>query len=153
MVKSTLVSFSNYIFLNEDHQSKLIFFKLSPSRSQRPSLTQNNNNMAPSNALMVDKIINRFINPVLPKIDSKPTFEDIQIATHLLNDNAISIPSMASGGSPGHLGTRPSSLPRGWNPSIPTIFPSYQQARTPWMQLNFHACMLSAAVSTPTASM
>jgi hypothetical protein len=33
-----------------------------------------------------------------------PTFEDIQVTTHLLNSNAISIPSMAGGGAHGHLG-------------------------------------------------
>jgi hypothetical protein len=60
--------------------------------------------MAPSNALTFDKIINRFLYPVLPKIDSKPAFEEIKITTRLLNANAISIPSMASGGAPGHLG-------------------------------------------------
>jgi hypothetical protein len=60
--------------------------------------------MAPSNALTVDEIINRFTNPTLPKIDNEPIFEDIQITTRLLNDNAISIPSMASGGAHGNLG-------------------------------------------------
>jgi hypothetical protein len=60
--------------------------------------------MAPSNALMVEEIINGFHNPVLPKIDNTPTFEDIQITTRLLNANAISIPSMAGGGAHGHLG-------------------------------------------------
>jgi hypothetical protein len=104
MVKSTLVSFSNYIFLNEDHHSKLIYFTLSPSRSPWPSQTHTNTNMAPSNALTVEEIINGFPNPVLPKIDNEPTFEDIQITTRLLNANAISIPSMASGGAHGHLG-------------------------------------------------
>jgi hypothetical protein len=100
MVKSTLVSFSNYILLNEDHQSQLISFKLSPSRSQRPSQTQNND-MAPINTLTVEEIINGFPNPVLPKIDNEPTFEDIQITTRLLN---VEIPSMAGGGAHGHLG-------------------------------------------------
>jgi hypothetical protein len=60
--------------------------------------------MAPSNALTVEKIINGFPNPVLPKIDNESTFEDIQITTHLLNVNAISIPSMAGGGAHGHIG-------------------------------------------------
>jgi hypothetical protein len=100
MVKSTLVSFSNYILLNEDHQSKLISFPFLPSRSQRPS---QNTNMAPINALTVEEIMNGFPSPVLPKIDSKPTFEDIQITTRLLNANAISIPSMVGGGAHGHL--------------------------------------------------
>jgi hypothetical protein len=59
--------------------------------------------MAPSNALTVEGIINRFPNPVLSKIDNEPTFEDIQITTRLLNSNAISIPSMAGGGAQGHL--------------------------------------------------
>jgi hypothetical protein len=104
MVKSTLVSFSNYILLNEDHQSKLISFALSPSRSIRPSQTHNNINMAPSNALTVEEIINGFPNPVLPKIDNEPTFEDIQVTTCLLNANAISIPYMAGGDAHGHLG-------------------------------------------------
>jgi hypothetical protein len=60
--------------------------------------------MAPSNALTVEEIINGFPNPILPKIDHKPTFEDIQVTTRLLNANAISIPSMAGGGAHGHLG-------------------------------------------------
>jgi hypothetical protein len=60
--------------------------------------------MAPSNALTVEEIINGFPNPILPKIDHEPTFEDIQVTTRLLNANAISIPSMAGGGSHGHLG-------------------------------------------------
>jgi hypothetical protein len=60
--------------------------------------------MAPSNALTVEEIINGFPNPVLPKIDNEPTFEDIQITTRLLNSNEISIPSMAGGGAHGHLG-------------------------------------------------
>jgi formylmethanofuran dehydrogenase subunit A len=60
--------------------------------------------MAPSNALMVEEIINVFPNPVLPKIDKEPTFEDIQTTTRLLNANAISIPSMAGSGTHGHLG-------------------------------------------------
>jgi hypothetical protein len=59
--------------------------------------------MAPSNALAVEEIINGFPNPILPKIDSDPTFEDIQITDRLLNANAISIPPMAGGGSYGHL--------------------------------------------------
>jgi hypothetical protein len=41
--------------------------------------------MAPSNALTVEEITNGFPNPVLPKIDNEPTFEDIQVTTHLLN--------------------------------------------------------------------
>jgi hypothetical protein len=60
--------------------------------------------MAPSNALTVEEIVNRFPNLILPKIDNKPTFEDIQITTRLLNANAISIPPMAGGGAHGHLG-------------------------------------------------
>jgi hypothetical protein len=60
--------------------------------------------MAPSNALMVDEIINGFPNPIPPKIDHEPTFEDIQVATLLLNANAIYIPSMTGGGAHGHLG-------------------------------------------------
>jgi formylmethanofuran dehydrogenase subunit A len=77
---------------------------VSPSRSLRPSQTQYNTNMAPSNALTVEEIINGFPNPVLPKIDNEPTLEDIQVTTRLLNANAISIPSMAGGGAHGHLG-------------------------------------------------
>jgi hypothetical protein len=65
---------------------------------------KNNNNMAQSNALTVEEIINEFPNPILPKIDHEPTFEDIQVTTHLLNANAISIPSMEGGGAHGHLG-------------------------------------------------
>jgi hypothetical protein len=60
--------------------------------------------MAPSNALTVEEIINGFPNPILPKIDHEPTFEDIQVTTRLLNANAISIPSMPGGGAHGHLG-------------------------------------------------
>jgi hypothetical protein len=60
--------------------------------------------MAPSNALTVEEIINGFPNPILPKIDNAPTFEDIQITTRLLNANSISIPSMEGGGTHGHLG-------------------------------------------------
>jgi hypothetical protein len=60
--------------------------------------------MAPSNALTVEEIINVFPNPVLPKIDNEPIFEDTQVKTCLLNANAISVPSMAGGGAHGHLG-------------------------------------------------
>jgi hypothetical protein len=60
--------------------------------------------MVPSNAPTVEEIINRFSKPILPNIDHKPTFEDIQVTTCMLNANAISIPSMAGGGSHGHLG-------------------------------------------------
>jgi hypothetical protein len=60
--------------------------------------------MVPSNTLTVEEIINGFANPILPKIDYAPTFEDIQITTILLNANGISIPSMAGGGDHGHLG-------------------------------------------------
>jgi hypothetical protein len=60
--------------------------------------------MAPTNALTVEEIINGFPNPILPKIDHEPSFEDIQVTTRLLNTNAISISSMAGGGAHGHLG-------------------------------------------------
>jgi hypothetical protein len=60
--------------------------------------------MAPSNALMVQEIINGFPNPVLPKIEKEPTSEDIKVTTRLLNENAISVPSMMGGGARGHLG-------------------------------------------------
>jgi hypothetical protein len=60
--------------------------------------------MVPSNALTVEEIIKGFPNPILPKIDHKPTFEDIQVTTRLLNANSISIPSMAGGGAHGHMG-------------------------------------------------
>jgi formylmethanofuran dehydrogenase subunit A len=60
--------------------------------------------MALSNALTVEEIINGFPNPILPKIDHEPTFEDIQVTTRLLNANAISIPSMSGSGAHGHLG-------------------------------------------------
>jgi hypothetical protein len=53
--------------------------------------------MAPSNALTVEEIINGFSNPVLPKIDNEPAFEEIQVTTRLLNANAISVPSVAVG--------------------------------------------------------
>jgi hypothetical protein len=81
-----------------------MYFTLSPSRSQRHSQTQNNINMAPINALRVEVIINGFPNPVLPKIDNEPTFEDTQITARMLNANTISIPSMVGGGAHGHLG-------------------------------------------------
>jgi hypothetical protein len=35
---------------------------------------------------------------------NEPHFEDIQVTTRLLNVNAISAPSMAGEGAPGHLG-------------------------------------------------
>jgi hypothetical protein len=60
--------------------------------------------MAPSNALTVEEIINGFPNPIFPKIDHEPMFEDIQVTARLLNANAISIPSIAGAGSHGHLG-------------------------------------------------
>jgi hypothetical protein len=60
--------------------------------------------MAPSNALTVEEIINGFPNPILPKIDHEPLFEDIQVKTRLLNANAISIPSMAGDCAHGNLG-------------------------------------------------
>jgi hypothetical protein len=60
--------------------------------------------MAPSNALTVEEIINGFPNPVIPKIDTEPTFEDIQLTTRVLNANVISIPSMVGGDAHGHLG-------------------------------------------------
>jgi hypothetical protein len=60
--------------------------------------------MAPSNALTGEEIINSFPNPVLPKIDNEPTFDDIQVTTHLRNASAISVPSMVGGGAHGHLG-------------------------------------------------
>jgi hypothetical protein len=60
--------------------------------------------MAPSKALTVEEIINVYPNPVLPKIDNEPTFDHMKITTRLLNDNAISIPSMEGGGAHGHLG-------------------------------------------------
>jgi hypothetical protein len=60
--------------------------------------------MAPSNALTVEEIINGFPNPVLPKIDHEPKFEDIQVTTRLLNMNAIAVPSMVGGEANGHLG-------------------------------------------------
>jgi hypothetical protein len=59
--------------------------------------------MTPSNVLTVEEIINRFPNPILPKIDHDPTFEDIQVTTRLLNANAISIPYMTGGGAHGNL--------------------------------------------------
>jgi hypothetical protein len=60
--------------------------------------------MPPSNALTVEEIINGSPNPVLPKIDNEPTFEDIQVTTCLLNENSISVTSMVGGGAHGHLG-------------------------------------------------
>jgi hypothetical protein len=60
--------------------------------------------MAPSNTLVVEEIINGFPNRVPPKIDNGPTFEDIQVATRLLNANAISVSSVAGGGTHFHLG-------------------------------------------------
>jgi hypothetical protein len=60
--------------------------------------------MAPSNPLRVEEIVNGFPNPVLPKIDHDPTFENIQVTTCLISANAISVPSVAGGGAHGHLG-------------------------------------------------
>jgi hypothetical protein len=60
--------------------------------------------MALRNALTVEEIVSGFPNPVLPKIYHEPTFEDIQVTPHLLNANAIAVPSMAGGGAHGHLG-------------------------------------------------
>jgi hypothetical protein len=59
---------------------------------------------APINALTVEEIVNGFPNHVLPKIDHKPTFEDIQVTTRLLNANTIPFPSVTGGGAHGHLG-------------------------------------------------
>jgi hypothetical protein len=41
---------------------------------------------------------------VLPKVDKKPTFEDIQITNFVLIANAISYSSMSGWGFHGHLG-------------------------------------------------
>jgi hypothetical protein len=60
--------------------------------------------MAPHHALTVEEIINGCPNPVLPKIDHDPTFDDTQVATRLLNANTILVPSMAGGGAHGYLG-------------------------------------------------
>jgi hypothetical protein len=60
--------------------------------------------MSPSNALTVEEIINSLPNPVLPKIDNKHTFADIQVTTCLLNANSISVPSIMGGGAHDHLG-------------------------------------------------
>jgi hypothetical protein len=60
--------------------------------------------MAPSNALRVEEIINGSPTPVLPKIDNEPTFEDIHVTTHLLNVNALLVPSMVGGCTHDHLG-------------------------------------------------
>jgi hypothetical protein len=61
--------------------------------------------MAPRNALIVEEIFNWFPNPVLPKVDHEPTFEDIKITIRLLNTNEIPVPSISGGGAHGHLGT------------------------------------------------
>jgi hypothetical protein len=61
--------------------------------------------MAPSNALMVQEVIDIFPNHLLPKIENDPTFKDIQVTTRLMNANAISVPSMAGGCDHGHLGS------------------------------------------------
>jgi hypothetical protein len=60
--------------------------------------------MAPINALTIEEIINGFPNHILPKIDHKPKFEDIQVTTRRINVNAISVPSVAGGGARRHLG-------------------------------------------------
>jgi hypothetical protein len=60
--------------------------------------------MMASNALTVEEIIKGLPTPVLPNIDNEPTFEDIHVETRLLNENAISVPTMAGGGAHGHLG-------------------------------------------------
>jgi hypothetical protein len=59
-----------------------------------PSQTNKTTTVVPINALVVEEIINGFPNPVLPKIDHEPTFEDIQVTTRLLNANAILVSSM-----------------------------------------------------------
>jgi hypothetical protein len=56
---------------------------------------QNNKNVVPRNAITVEEITNGFTNPFLPNIYQEPTFDDIQVTTHLLNVNVISVPSMA----------------------------------------------------------
>jgi hypothetical protein len=60
--------------------------------------------MVPRHALTVEEIINGFSNPVLPKIDNEPTYEDIQVTTRLLNENVVSVPSVSGGGAHSHLG-------------------------------------------------
>jgi hypothetical protein len=103
MVKSTTVS-----FVIRSSSMKIIspfsFKLLSPSMSLRPSQTNKITNMAPSNAITVEEIINGFPNPNLPKLDHEPTFEDIHVTTRILDANAISVHSMSGGGSHGHLG-------------------------------------------------
>jgi hypothetical protein len=42
-------------------------------------MQNNNNNMASTSAITVEEIINGFPNPILPKIDHEPTFEEIQV--------------------------------------------------------------------------
>jgi hypothetical protein len=116
--------------------------------------------LAPRNALTVEEIINGFHNPVLPKIDNEPTFEDIKITTRLLNANEISIPSMVGGGAHGHLGIIMSQVEYvtvsvfPWvEPFNPNDIPIIHQAPMTWMQLNLHECMLSVARSASIASM
>jgi hypothetical protein len=59
--------------------------------------------MAPHHALTVEEIINGIPDPVLPKIDHDPIFEDIQVTTSLLNANTIYVPSLSGVGAHGHL--------------------------------------------------
>jgi hypothetical protein len=104
MVKVTLFSFvirsSSMNIISPSY-----FLILSSFRSLPPSQTNKTTNMMIHNALTVEEIINSFPNAFLPKIDHKPTFEDIQVTTRLLNANAISVPSMSGLIAHGRLGT------------------------------------------------
>jgi hypothetical protein len=80
--------------------------------------------MVTSSALAVEEIINRCPNPILPNIDHETTFEDIQVTTRLLHANAISIPSMAGGGTHGHVG------------SIMTQVEYAKISTSPWLEPN-----------------
>jgi hypothetical protein len=79
--------------------------------------------MAPSNALMIEEIINGFPNPVLPKIDNTPTFKDIRVTTRLLNANAISVLSMAGRGAHGPLGIITTQVEYAAIPASPWVEP------------------------------
>ena len=52
----------------------------------------------------IDSIIESFPNPELPKIEGKPTHDDMANLRTLLAANAASIPSLRGGGGHGYLG-------------------------------------------------
>jgi hypothetical protein len=51
----------------------------------------------------MDVVINVDDAPLLPEVAGEPMFADIQLTTHLLNENAFSVTLLLSGGNHGHL--------------------------------------------------